>query len=295
MNAKRFLAMLISVLTVISCLTGMMFVSADEADEAVMFEDATHLKNFNLEHVKYFTADGGATLSVDENGNLVASADWSDKLDQSIKSTINLKYFNLMKDYWADYSVANVNKVLSNRNGKYKAIVFKVKFPAISADSWPYIEITCKDNSAVQLLDPVSEPKYDGSEEYWVFDLTDEPDTQTNFFESIKIIWADASCDEDTIDTYKNSTFTLIDMKFYATLDDALAATGVEKSTEAPTEKPTEAPETTAAPEADTTAAPADETKAPAKEDGCGAVIGTAAAVGVLTAVAAAVVLKKKD
>ena len=84
-----------------------------------------------------------------------------------------------------------------------------------------------------------------------------------------------------------------------------------EASTEAPTEEPTQAPETeepTQAPDEETNApagdegtkapeagtkAPENETKAPEKKGGCGSVIGSVAVL--LSAAAAAVVLKKRD
>ena len=74
---------------------------------------------------------------------------------------------------------------------------------------------------------------------------------------------------------------------------DAVTEEPTEEPTEAPTEAPTEVPTEvpTEAP-AENTQAPA-ETEAPAKKDGCGSVIGSVAVL--MSAVTAAVVLKKKD
>ncbi len=167
-------------------------------------------------------------------------------------------------------------------------MAFRVKAPAAAKEYISDLEIVvgrgANEMTCYGVM--VNEILCDGSEEWWIYDFT-EDGSFDQFMMTITLTWCDDVPTEENI----GATFTLYEMKMFKNAEEALAATGATKlpeKTEKPTEAPTEAPteEPTEAP----TEAPA-ETEAP--KSGCGAVVGSAGMV--LSAVAAFVALKKKD
>ncbi len=280
---KRFLTALLSVLLVLSCMTAMVSVSAEEVDESKTITEATHVQSFIEAYNSSLTA-GSCDKTYNEDGSLTLTGNWTLENDSAI-GTLTIKYKNLMEDHFTGY---DSYKDLPNKGGEYQVVAFRVKAPAVSA---AYIgeleaEVGRGQNAMSCYAEMINEIKCDGSEEWWIYDFT-EDGAFDQFIMSIKLTWCDDIPEESNI----GAEFTLYEMKMFKNAEEALAATGAtklpektEKPTEAPTEAPTEVPT-----EVPTQAA---ETEAP--KSGCGAVIGSSAAI-VLSAVAAFVALKKKD
>ena len=158
----------------------------------------------------------------------------------------------------------------------------------MALDSDPNMTVIVGRDTEIYGKEVANQIKCDGTEEYWIFDFSDEPDFYSDVINNISINWAYSMGEESNL----GAEFVLMGFQFFDTLDAALAATGGEEATEAPTEEKTEAPETEApATQAPETQAPDNQETEPAKS-GCGSVIGFGA-VAVLAAAAAAVALKK--
>lgn len=224
------------------------------------------------------------SVTVNRDGSVSFIGGWD--VDGDIDAYATINYFNMMKKHYEGYKS---QKDLPNKSHKYKVVAVKVKAPAVSLDDTPNMTVIVGRNTEIYGKEVANQIKCDGTEEYWIFDFSDEPDFTSDVINSMSINWAYSVGEESNL----NAEFVLMGFQFFDDMDAALAATGGEEATEPPTEEPTDAPETdpeTAAPE---TNDPAQETEAP-KEGGCGGIVGFGAA-SVLAAAAAAVALKKKD
>ena len=205
-------------------------------------------------------------------------------MDDEIDAYATISYLQLMQKHFVDFTSRNN---LPNKSEKYKVVVLKVKAPAICLDSDPNMTVMVGRDTEIYGKEVANQIKCDGTEEYWIFDFSDEPDFYSDVISSMKINWAYSVGEESNLD----AEFVLMGFQFYKTIEDAMSATGGEAATEKPTEAPTAAPETEAPTDAPATEAPTTQETEPAK-GGCGSVIGFSA-IAVLAAAAAAVALKK--
>ncbi len=246
--------------------------------------DATHITAFAEVHNNYLIPEG-CYSQVNRDGTASFVGSW--EVDDDIDAYVTINYCTFMVKYFEGYSSRND---LPNKNHKYNVVAFKVKAPAVSADSMPNLLVTVgRNNTEVYCNKVANTIKCDGNEEYWIFDFSDESDFSSDFINTMKLNWAYSMGTEENL----NAEFVLMGFQFFDTLDDAMRATGGEEMTEAPTEAPTEVPtevptEAPTTPEA--TEKPAEE---PREEKGCASMM--ASATVVLTAVAAAYALKKKN
>ena len=246
--------------------------------------DAANVPAFSEDHLAYLRAEGCA-VRVNRDGTVSFVGTWAEDGDIEAYATIN--YMQLMKKYYVDY---DGQKSIPNKSHKYNVVVVKVKAPAVCLDDTPNMTVIVGRDTEIYGINVANAIKCDGNEEYWIFDFTDEKDFSSDIIQTMKINWAYSVGEESNI----GAEFLLMGFQFFDTMEDALAATGSVEATEPPTEEPTEPPTEeateapTQAPDAQTT------TAAPVENKGCGGVIGFGA-VAVLTAVAAAVALKKKD
>ena len=247
-------------------------------------EDAANMTAFAEDHKSYLKGTG-CSVNVNRDGSVSFTGNW--EVDGDIDAYAQINYLQLMKKHYVNFTG---QKDLPNKVHKYKVVALKVKAPAVCADSEPNMTVIVDRNTEIYGKEVANAIKCDGSEEYWIFDFSDEKDFYSGVINSMSINWAYSVGEEENL----GAEFVLLGFQFFDTLEDALNATGGEEATEAPTEEKTEAPtdEATEAPTtADTTAAPTDSTE---EKSGCGSVIGFSAAA-VLAAAAAAVALKKKD
>ena len=243
-------------------------------------QDPTKMYAFAEEHIVYLKATGCA-VEVNRDGSVSYTGTWD--IDGDIDAYAQINYLQLMKKHYAGFTA---QKDLPNKSHQYKVVAVKVKAPAVCADSTPNMTVIVDRNTEIYGKEVANEIKCDGTEEYWIFDFSDESDFYSGVINNMQINWAYSVGEESNL----NAEFVIMGFEFFDTLEDALNATGGEEATEAPTEEKTEAPteETTEAPTEDaTTEAP---TEAP--KSGCGSVIGFSA-VAILAAAAAAVALKK--
>ena len=244
--------------------------------------DAANVTAFAEDHKAYLRATGCA-VNVNRDGSVSFTGTWG--IDGDIEAYAQINYLQLMKKYYEGYKSQSD---LPNKNHQYKVIALKVKAPAVCLDSDPEMTVILGRDTEIYGKKVANQIKCDGTEEYWIFDFSDESDFGSEVINNMQINWAYSMGEESNL----NAEFVLMGFQFFDSMDDALAATGGEKATEAPTEEPTEAPETEAPTDAPATEAPTTpETEAPVK-GGCGSVIGFSA-VAVLAAAAAAVALKK--
>lgn len=252
--------------------------------------DAVKMDAFAEDHGAYLRGapnvdtSGYASVSVNVNrdGSVSFTGNW--EIDGDIDAYATINYLQLMKKYYAGYTG---QKDLPNKVHKYNVVAVKVKAPAVSAENTPTMTVIVDRNTEIYGIDVANEIKCDGTEEYWIFDFSEESDFSNGVINSMSINWAYSVGEESNL----NAEFVIMGFQFFDSMDDALAATGGEAATEAPTE---EAPETEEPAEETTeaaTEAPTAEVTEPAKS-GCGSVIGFSA-VAVLAAAAAAVALKK--
>lgn len=245
-------------------------------------EDATKMDAFAEEHYDYLKAEGCA-VRVNRDGSVSFVGNWA--VDGDIDAYATINYRELMRRYYTGW---DGNNSIPNKSQKFNVIAVKVKAPAVCLDSDPNIEVVVGRDTPVYVDQVSNTIKCDGTEEYWIFDFSSEPDFTSDIINTIKINWAYSVGEESNL----GADFQILGFQFFDTLENALTATGGEEATEAPTEAKTEAPETVA-PETEAPATQAPETEAPA-EDGCASVVGFGA-VAVLAAAAAVVALKKKD
>ena len=244
--------------------------------------DAANVTAFAEDHITYLKGKG-CSVKVNRDGSVSFTGTWDVDGDVDAYATIN--YLQLMQKHFEGFTSKSD---LPNKSHKYKVVAVKVKAPAVALDSTPNMTVIVGRNTEIYGVEVANAIKCDGNEEYWIFDFTNEKDFYSDVINSMEINWAYSVGEEANL----GAEFTILGFQFFDTLDEAMNATGGEETTEAPTEEKTEAPteEVTEAPTAEqTTAAPTEEVK-----EGCGAVV-SFASVAVLTAVAAAVALKKKN
>lgn len=257
-----------------------------DASDAVKPEiaDCANVTAFAAEHLSFLRAEG-CTAKINRDGTASFIGAWD--IDGDIDAYATINYLQLMQKYYEGYTTRSN---LPNKSQKYNVIAVKVKAPAVTldSDSTPCMTVIVGRDTEIYGKEIANTIKCDGTEEYWIFDFSDEPDFTSDVINTMKINWAYSLGDETNLD----AEFVIMGFQLFDTLENALAATGGVEATEAPTEEKTE-PETEPETTAPETQAPVEETESTGK-DGCGSVIGFGA-VAVLTAAAAAVALKKKD
>ena len=243
-------------------------------------QDAANMNAFAEDHKTYLKATG-CSVNVNRDGSVSFTGNW--EVDGDIDAYAQINYLQLMKKHYVNFTA---QKDLPNKVHKYKVVALKVKAPAVCADSTPSMTVIVDRNTEIYGKGVANEIKCDGTEEYWIFDFSDESDFYSGVINTMSINWAYSVGEEENL----GAEFVLLGFQFFDTLEDALNATSGEEATEAPTEEKTEAPteEATEAP----TDAPATEAPTEAPKSGCGSVIGFSA-VAILAAAAAAVALKK--
>ncbi len=255
-----------------------------DASDAVKPEikDPANVTAFAESHISYLRGEG-CVAKVNRDGTVSFTGGW--EVDADIDAYAKINYLQFMQKNLEGFKSKND---LPNKSHKYKVIVLKVKAPAVALDSDPNMTVIVGRDTEIYGKEVANQIKCDGTEEYWIFDFSDEPDFYSDVINNISINWAYSMGEESNL----GAEFVLMGFQFFDTLEDALTATGGEEATEAPTEEKTEAPETEApATQAPDTQAPVVDDTEPAKS-GCGSVIGFGA-VAVLAAAAAAVALKK--
>ena len=243
--------------------------------------DATNMTAFAEDHKSYLRGTGCA-VNVNRDGSVSFTGTWA--VDGDIDAYAQINYLQLMKKYYDGYKSQSD---LPNKNHQYKVIALKVKAPAVCLDSDPTMTVILGRDTEIYGKEVANQIKCDGTEEYWLFDFSDESDFGSEVINNMQLNWAFSVGEESNL----NAEFVLLGFQFFDNMDAALAATGGEAATEKPTEAPTEAPETEAPTDAPATEAPTTPETEPAK-GGCGSVIGFSA-VAILAAAAAAVALKK--
>lgn len=242
--------------------------------------DCSNVTAFAEDHAKFLKGEG-CMVNVNRDGTVTFTGSWVEGGD--IDAYAKIDYLNLMSNFYEKY---DGRSSLPNKNTKYKAIAVKVKAPAVSLDDTPNMTVIVGRNTEIYGVQVANNIVCDGNEEYWIFDFSNEPDFTTDVINSLSINWAYSTGELENL----GAEFTILGFQFFNTMEDALAATGGEASTEPPTEEKTEAPtdEVTEAP----TAAP--NQGGDTADTGCASVV-TFGAVAVLAACAAVVALKKKD
>ena len=246
--------------------------------------DATNINAFAEDHYSFFKGKDCA-VRVNRDGSVSFFGTWVEDGDIDAYATIN--YMQMMRKHYTGW---NGNSSIPNKSQKFNVIALKVQAPAVCADSTPSMTVMVGRQTEIYGIEVANTIKCDGTEEYWIFDFTSEPDFSSDIINYLELNWAYSVGEESNLD----AEFKILGFQLFDTLENALAATGGEEATEAPTEAKTEAPET----EAPETEAPAADTNEPTTdapvEGGCGSVIGFGA-VAILAAAAAVVALKKKD
>ena len=244
--------------------------------------DPANVTAFAEDH-KTFLKGNGCISNVNRDGSVSFTGAW--EVDGDIDAYANINYLQLMQKHYVDFTTRSS---IPNKSEKYNVVVFKVKAPAVAADSTPNLTVVVGRDTEIYGKEVANEIKCDGTEEYWIFDFTDEKDFSSDFINTMSINWAYSVGEEDNL----NAEFVIMGFQFFKTMDEALATTGGEKATEAPTEEKTDAPTEEETTEAPTEGGDATEVPTEAPKSGCGSVIGFSA-VAILAAAAAAVALKK--
>ena len=245
-------------------------------------EDAVKMDAFAEDHLTFLRAEGCA-VRVNRDGTVSFVGTWD--VDGDIEAYAKIDYLKMMKKHYVNFKN---NNSIPNKSAKYNVVVLKVKAPAVCLDDTPNMTVIVGRDTEIYGVEVANNIKCDGSEEYWIFDFTDEKEFSADIINSLNINWAYSMGEESNL----RAEFVIMGFQLFDTLENALAATGGEKATEAPTEEKTEAP-TDPATEAPAPTVTEPTTEAPV-ESGCGSVMGFGAAA-VLVAAAAVVALKKKD
>jgi hypothetical protein len=257
---------------------------------AGQIDSVSHLTNFSKDsHKTYVTAET-CTVTWNEDGSLTLTGSWKEDAG-TINPSVSLAYCNLMSKFYVNYDseYGSMTK-LPNVKGEYGVVVLKVKASAALADAdvaLTYIMGKTRDSGVVY-----SEKSLvaNGSEEYVLFDLTDESLFTSEFINTLKITWmSDGEATAENV----GAEFTLYDVYLFADKAAAEAALGIEWP--AAETKPTTTsadPVTTTAPD-ETAAETATETAA-AASSGCQSVAVSGSIALVMVAGAAFVATRKK-
>ena len=241
-------------------------------------ENPANISAFAEAHATFLRGNG-CYSQVNRDGSVSFIGNWD--IEGDIDAYANINYLQFMQKYYVNFETRSS---IPNKSEKYNVLVFKVKAPAVCNDSAPNLTVIVGRDTEIYGKEVYNEIKCDGTEEYWIFDFTDDSDFSSDFINNMSLNWAYSVGEEENL----NAELVIMSMELFKSLDDALNATSAEKATEPPTEEKTEAPTEEATTEAPTEAPV--ETEAP--KSGCGSVIGFSAAA-VLMAAAAAVALKK--
>ena len=242
-------------------------------------EDPSNISGFAEAHITYLKGKG-CSSKVNRDGTVSFIGNWD--IDGDIDAYANINYLQFMQKHYVNFETRSS---IPNKSEKNNVVVFKVKAPAVCTDSTPNLTVIVGRDTEIYGKEVYNEIKCDGTEEYWIFDFTDESDFRSDFINTMSLNWAYSVGEEENL----GAELVIMSFQLFDTLDAALNATSAEKATEAPTEEKTEAPTEEATTEAPATEAP---TETEAAKSGCGSVIGFSA-VAVLAAAAAAVALKK--
>ena len=245
-------------------------------------QDASKIDAFAEDHLTYLRGQDCA-VRVNRDGSVSFVGTWTE--DGEVDAFATIEYLKMMTKHYVNYT----NKSsIPNKSEKFNVIVLKVKAPAVCLDAKPNMHVLVGRDMDTY-ADVYNTIKCDGSEEYWIFDFTDEKDFTKDTINNIELNWAYSMGEESNV----GAEFIIMGFELFDTLENALAATGSEKATEEPTEEKTEKP--TEAPTEEPTQAPATQPNGgDTEKKGCGAVVGFGSVV-IMAAAAAAVALKKKD
>ena len=128
--------------------------------------DATNVTGFAEKHDKYLKAEGCMT-KVNRDGSASFIGTWS--VDDEIDAYLTIDYCNFMMKCYEGYGSRND---LPNKSHKYNVLAFKVKAPAVAAESAPNLTVVVGRNTEIYGVKVANEIKCDGTEEYWIFDFS---------------------------------------------------------------------------------------------------------------------------
>ncbi len=303
---KKFFAILLSAMMVLSCLTVMTFTAsaedatvADGATEEYVVTDATKLTSFPKDVFEgYFTNPNQTELVFNEDGSVTFNGTWTTDMTDPMDPFVTFNYGNFLRKY-VDKKLQDV----PTKEGEYGALVLKVKMDESVAGNF-FIHYAVGRGATIDgsmSAYPDIDAEGTGDYEYIIFDL-EFSDFTTDLVNVIRFDWVDSNptATEENV----GASMTLYEINFYKDYDEAMVACGLQdpadEKTEAPTDEASDVTE--AATAADGTAAEG-ETNAEGAEDdsnaeekkGCGAVVVSASALMLVVAASAAVVLKKKE
>ena len=254
--------------------------------EKLVINDPSIIDRFSLsEYGNYITANQ-ADIVYNQDGSVTFNGTWTE--EDTLDPFFTLKYSNLMRKAWVDFTRPNQ---VPNANGEYSVLVFKVKIDAsVAGNSMLYY---CTQGGAIDgtLTEyPIIDATGTGDVEYIVFDMGSYSDFANMPLGDIRLDWVEASIN-NTVASAENvgASITLYEIRMFKDMAEAAAACGFEyeEETKKPTSTETKAEETT--PDA------GEETQAPADDKGCASVVTVGTLAVLMSGIAAAYVLKKRE
>lgn len=305
---KKFFAIFLSAMMVLSCLAVMTFTASAEetaaSEEEYVVTDATKFTSFPKDVFEgYFTNANQTDLIFNDDGSITFQGTWTTDMTNPMDPFVYFNYGNFLRKF-VDKKLQNV----PTKDGEYGALVLKVKMDESIAGNFlmHYAVGRGATVDGSMLAYPDIDAEGTGDYEYIIFDL-EFSDFTTDIVTLMRFDWVDnnPSATEENV----GASMTLYEIALYKDYDEAMVACGLQEpadpnETEAPKDdapEDTEADGTVAAEgtaaegDAEGTNAANDEGNATEEKKGCGAVVASASALMLMVAASAAVVLKKKE
>ncbi len=295
------------------------------SDGKGLFDSFDKLSNFSETNVTYyFSGANGSngmdscTPSYNEDGSIhvVANAPAADATE--IVANLDFNYFGLISGCYTGFpeglSPKAKKELMPNKyttDGAYTVMVLKIKRSEAAQMQDPYMYFQVGDSTQLSFgaetmiwSTPVKAIDADDGYEYLLFNAADYPEFSEDYINTLRFTWVNDMVYEDTV--AGDYTMDIYAFNMYKSLDEAMTDLGLELANGNPQSKPTETesnsetdeePSDTETGDDESATTPTETTPVTETEasGGCGSVVGLSAAAVVLSAMAAAVALKKKD
>lgn len=289
------------------------------------FDSLDKLSGFSESTAKnYFSGTNNGIVktlvSANEDGSIHLVAADPAEGDMELLASVDIRYNAMVCNNYTGFpsglSMKDKMEMVPNKNvdgDAYRVIVLKTKCDKTIRDQEPYLQYHCGTPNGINgtinysVENQVWSTVASAGDEYtyFVFEMDAEmyENFGTDYINTLRLVWYYDLVYEDTVAS--DLTMDLYGLNLYKTVDEAVADLGLtlneapsdpgaDTETDSETDSETESV-TESITESVTESATESATETSEKKSGCGSVVGMSAAAVVLSAVAAAVVLKKKD
>lgn len=256
--------------------------------EKLVITDPSIIDRFSESQYNAIITANQSNITYNDDGSVTFTGTWEE--GDALDPFFTLKYANLMRKAWKDFTRPNQ---VPNANGEYTVLVFKVKIDAsVAGNAMLYYSNQGGVIDGTLTEYPVIDATGTGDIEYIVFDMA-YTDFATLPLSEIRLDWVESTINQlAPSEENTGASMTLYEIRMFKDMTEAAAACGFayEEETKKPAAENTQAEnETTETPEI------GDETQDTTNDNGCGSVVGLSAVATLMSAIAAAYVLRRRQ